>query len=98
MLNISTIVITPYMLGLISEIDEFKGAWRALDNLAPDRLSALRHVATIESTGSSTRIEGSGSRSSGQHSEIRPRVTAPATLRLSLSVHMMVVGLSHQAE
>jgi hypothetical protein len=27
--------------------------------LAPDRLSVLRHVATIESIGSSTRIEGS---------------------------------------
>ncbi|MGH8561310.1 MAG: Fic family protein, partial [Nevskiales bacterium] len=37
----------------------FKGAWRALGRLAPDRLSALRRVATIESIGSSTRIEGS---------------------------------------
>ena len=27
--------------------------------LVPDRLSVLRHVATIESIGSSTRIEGS---------------------------------------
>ena len=52
-------VITPRMLSLIAEIDEFKGAWRALGTLAPDRLSALRRVATIESIGSSTRIEGS---------------------------------------
>jgi Fic family protein len=44
---------------LLSEIDEFKGAWRALGTLAPERLSALRRVATIESIGSSTRIEGS---------------------------------------
>jgi len=51
--------ITPEMLGLIAGIDEFKGAWRALGTLAPDRLSALRRVATIESIGSSTRIEGS---------------------------------------
>jgi Fic family protein len=29
-----------------------------LQNLSPERLSALRHVATIESVGSSTRIEG----------------------------------------
>jgi hypothetical protein len=29
-----------------------------LGRLAPDRLSALRHVAAIESAGSSTRIEG----------------------------------------
>jgi len=44
---------------LIARIEEFKGAWRALGTLAPDRLSALRRVATIESIGSSTRIEGS---------------------------------------
>jgi len=59
MLNTSTIYITPKMLVLVSEIDEFKGAWRALGTLAPERLSALRRVATIESIGSSTRIEGS---------------------------------------
>jgi Fic family protein len=51
--------ITPEILSLIAGIDEFKGAWRALGTLAPDRLSALRRVATIESIGSSTRIEGS---------------------------------------
>ena len=51
--------ITPEVLNLIARIDEFKGAWRALGTLAPDRLSALRRVATIESIGSSTRIEGS---------------------------------------
>ena len=51
--------ITPEILSLIARIDEFKGAWRALGTLAPDRLSALRKVATIESIGSSTRIEGS---------------------------------------
>ena len=54
-----TIQITPEILSLIAEIDEFKGAWRALGTLAPERLSALRRVATIESIGSSTRIEGS---------------------------------------
>lgn len=51
--------ITPEILSLIARIDEFKGAWRALGTLAPERLSALRRVATIESIGSSTRIEGS---------------------------------------
>ncbi len=50
--------ITPEILALIAELDEFKGAWRALGVLAPERLSALRRVATIESIGSSTRIEG----------------------------------------
>ncbi len=59
MLKTDTILITPDILGLIARIDEFKGAWRALGTLAPDRLSALRRVATIESIGSSTRIEGS---------------------------------------
>ena len=54
-----TIQITPELLILLSEVDEFKGAWRALGTLAPERLNALRHVATIESIGSSTRIEGS---------------------------------------
>jgi Fic family protein len=49
---------THEILNLISEIDEFKGKWKVLQNLSPERLSALRHVATIESVGSSTRIEG----------------------------------------
>jgi Fic family protein len=53
------IQITPEILALIAKIDEFKGAWRAMGTLAPERLSALRAVATIESIGSSTRIEGS---------------------------------------
>lgn len=51
--------ITPEFLALITEIDEFKGVWRALGTLAPERLSSMRRVATIESIGSSTRIEGS---------------------------------------
>ena len=46
------------LVKLIAEIDEFKGKWEALKTLSPERLSALRKVATIESIGSSTRIEG----------------------------------------
>lgn len=46
------------MLRLVAAIDEFKGAWRTLRAIAPERLTALRRVATIESVGSSTRIEG----------------------------------------
>lgn len=57
-INLSTLTITPELLALIAELDEFKGAWRALGQLAPDRLTGLRRVATIESIGSSTRIEG----------------------------------------
>ena len=59
MLNTQTIIITAEMLTLISSIDEFKGAWRAFGTISPERLDALRKVATIESVGSSTRIEGS---------------------------------------
>jgi len=46
------------ILQLIAEIDEFKGQWQALKSLSPERLQQLRKVATIESVGSSTRIEG----------------------------------------
>ena len=59
MINTQTLDITPEVLTLIAEIDEFKGAWRTMGALAPERLSALRRIATIESIGSSTRIEGS---------------------------------------
>jgi Fic family protein len=52
------LVITPEMLRGIAELDEFKGRWQAIGQLAPERLSVLRRVATIESVGSSTRIEG----------------------------------------
>jgi Fic family protein len=59
MLQTASLQITPEMLRLVAAVDEFKGAWRSLGTLAPDRLSALLRVATIESIGSSTRIEGS---------------------------------------
>jgi Fic family protein len=59
MLNTNTIQIDQEILQIIAEIDEFKGSWKALGLLAPDRLSMLRKVASIESIGSSTRIEGS---------------------------------------
>ncbi len=59
MINTDTIQVTQELLALLCELDEFKGAWRALSTIAPDRLNALRHVATVESIGSSTRIEGS---------------------------------------
>ncbi|WP_423348759.1 hypothetical protein [Wolbachia sp. wLmal] len=58
MFDISKIVITPEMLKLVAEIDEFKGAWQLFGNLAPERLQMLKKIATIESIGSSTRIEG----------------------------------------
>lgn len=59
MIKTDTIQITQELLGLIAEIDEFKGGWKTFGTLMPERLNALRHVATIESIASSTRIEGS---------------------------------------
>ena len=52
------ITVSQDILQLIAEIDEFKGRWQALKTLSPERLQQLRKVATIESVGSSTRIEG----------------------------------------
>ena len=59
MIRIHSLKITPNILSLIAEIDEFKGTWKSLGLLEPERLLALKKVATIESIGSSTRIEGS---------------------------------------
>lgn len=58
MINSKSITIDLNILNIIAEIDEFKGRWDNLGKLSPDRLSVLRRVATIESVGSSTRIEG----------------------------------------
>ena len=52
------IKINNQMLSIISEIDEFKGSWKLLGKMAPEKLRALKKVATIESVGSSNRIEG----------------------------------------
>ncbi len=37
-INVKSLAIAPEMLDIIGEIDEFKGAWRALGTLAPERL------------------------------------------------------------
>ena len=57
-LNTVSQSITPEILSLIAEIDEFKGAWQAIGRIAPERFERIRHVATIASVASSTRIEG----------------------------------------
>lgn len=57
-IHTGSLKITPEILSLIAEIDEFKGAWLAIGRISPERLNALHRVATIESVGSSTRIEG----------------------------------------
>lgn len=58
MLGNFDIKINNQMLTIISEIDEFKGSWKLLGQMASEKLQALKKVATIESVGSSNRIEG----------------------------------------
>lgn len=57
-MDLRSLNIPPELLKLIAETDEFKGSWKSMQSLTPDRLQSLKHVATIESIGSSTRIEG----------------------------------------
>lgn len=49
---------TAELLRLIGQLDEFKGHWRRVSEIRAARLAELRQVTTIESTASSTRIEG----------------------------------------
>ena len=49
MVEIKNITITPEILKLIADIDEFKGRWKVIETLAPERLTSLRRIATIES-------------------------------------------------
>jgi hypothetical protein len=46
------------LVRLIGELDHFRGTWRKMQAIRADRLVQLRQVTTIESTASSTRIEG----------------------------------------
>lgn len=57
--NLDSLIISPAMVRHIASIDEFRGSWRALRSMPEDSRNRLLHVATVESIGSSTRIEGS---------------------------------------
>lgn len=57
-ISINNISITPEMLSIISKIDSFNASWKYMAGMEPERLKSLRKVATIESIGSSNRIEG----------------------------------------
>ncbi len=59
-LNTSGMIISHEILALIAGIDEFKGAWRGLARITPERLSRWRRRATLEGIGASTRLDGSG--------------------------------------
>jgi Fic family protein len=50
---------TQRIIQKIGQIDQFKGEWKQLDKEENRYLKELRKVATIQSIGSSTRIEGS---------------------------------------
>ena len=56
--DLKNITITAAMLTQIAELDEFKGAWSGVTRLQQEQLKALKKVSTIESIGSSNRIEG----------------------------------------
>jgi Fic family protein len=49
---------TQKLIKQISQIDSFKGRWQAVENRENMYLKELRKIATIQSIGSSTRIEG----------------------------------------
>ena len=50
--------ITPDILVLIAEIDEFKGAWPHLSARASTRLTSMRQIATLDSVGALMRLAG----------------------------------------
>lgn len=50
---------TQRIIQKIGQIDQFKGEWKLLDKEENRYLKELRKIATIQSIGSSTRIEGS---------------------------------------
>jgi Fic family protein len=56
--NVENIKITPQILTQIAELDHFKATWSGFARLRPEQLRSLKKVSTIESVGSSNRIEG----------------------------------------
>ena len=56
--EIKNIKITQQMLAQVAELDEFRGAWTGFTLQRPEQLKLLKRVSTLESIGSSNRIEG----------------------------------------
>lgn len=57
--NINDVVITAEILNKISKIDEFLGSWKeGVLKIPKIKLNSMKRLATIESIGSSNRIEG----------------------------------------
>lgn len=58
MIDINNIKINVSMLSSIAEIEKFNGIWNTVEKIAINRLKPLKKITTIESIGSSNRIEG----------------------------------------
>lgn len=54
-------------LGIIGEIDNFKGAWPLLSRMTPEQLAVLEARATIEAADAASRLEGSPTEDSGRY-------------------------------
>lgn len=65
------------IVGLITDIDEFKGAWRALKQIDPERLNSLKQQAIFESAAASIRLEGF----SYQDEALRALLNEPLSLK-----------------
>jgi len=93
-MDIPEIKLSQSEIKLVAEIDEFKGKWQVLSSLAPDQLQALRKVATIESIGSSTRIEGAKL----SDREVEELLTGLQTMRLHSRDEAEVAGYAECME
>ncbi len=59
MIDIKNIKITPDILRKIADVDAFNGRWQGKrERLKTEELHSMKRIATIESVGSSNRIEG----------------------------------------
>ena len=57
-MRVENVKITSQILKLISQIDEFKGYWKAVSTSIPNRLHSIKKEVMVDSIGSSLRIEG----------------------------------------
>lgn len=79
---------TQRVINLIARIDSFKGIWTSVEAKENTYLKELRRIATIESIGSSTRIEGAMM----SDSDIRELLDNIKITKLSTRDHQEIVG------
>jgi|GEM_PF-2322817 len=58
MISLSGLKISLDMLSLVGEIDEFKGAWKWIGKVPPQRLAVLQQISIIENSGAALRLDG----------------------------------------